>query len=99
MGTQYATRCNNCGATFETSEGGGFRFELLHCEVCGKEKSASLERFGGIRAPRSGKRYQQRMEKAAGACDCGGHFRMNAPSRCPVCRSTDLANSATICYD
>jgi hypothetical protein len=99
MGTLYSSRCNSCGATFETSEGGGFLFELLHCEACGKEKSVPLDELGGTRARRWGPRYVARIEGAASACECGGHFRLNAPPRCPVCRSTDLTNFATICYD
>jgi len=99
MGTRYSSRCNTCGASFNTSEGGGFLFELLHCDVCGKEKSVSLEKYGGVRAPRSGERHQQQMEKAAGVCRCGGHFRLNAPPRCPVCRSTDLTSTPDILYD
>lgn len=99
MGTLYSSRCNNCGATFETSEGGGFVFELLRCDACGKEKSVSLIRLGGKQADRSGERYRQRMEKAAGRCRCGGQFRLDAPPRCPACRSTDLTSSGIAEYD
>jgi len=99
MGTSYSSRCNSCGASFNTNEGGGFLFELLHCDVCGKEKSVSLEKYGGVRAPRSRERHQRKMEKVAGACDCGGHFRLNAPPRCQVCRSTDLISTLDTLYD
>ena len=34
--------------------------------------------------------YHAFVEKTAGKHSCGGHFRMNAPARCPKCHATDL---------
>jgi hypothetical protein len=34
--------------------------------------------------------YLAAIEVAAGICACGGCFSLEAPPRCPVCRSTDL---------
>lgn len=32
--------------------------------------------------------YHVAVEQHAGACECGGNYRFDAPRRCPVCRST-----------
>lgn len=32
--------------------------------------------------------YHREVERLAGACECGGSFRFDAPPRCPACRST-----------
>jgi hypothetical protein len=34
--------------------------------------------------------YRAGVEDHAGGCGCGGHFRFDAPARCPQCRSTAL---------
>ncbi|MFP4056217.1 MAG: hypothetical protein ACLF0G_05045 [Candidatus Brocadiia bacterium] len=34
--------------------------------------------------------YWAAIEAAAGACACGGRFSLEAPPRCPNCRSADL---------
>ncbi|MFZ0926434.1 MAG: hypothetical protein WCE82_12175 [Halobacteriota archaeon] len=30
------------------------------------------------------------VEKYAGKCACGGSFKVNAPPRCPQCKSSDV---------
>jgi ABC-type ATPase with predicted acetyltransferase domain len=30
------------------------------------------------------------VEKYAGKCTCGGSFKVNAPPRCPQCKSSDV---------
>ena len=39
--------------------------------------------------------YRHRVEEKAGACPCGGRFTFDAPMRCPVCRSPDVADDGT----
>jgi hypothetical protein len=46
MGHSYKAKCNNCGHKFTASDGGGFRFHLLHCDQCGKEKSVGFDKLG-----------------------------------------------------
>lgn len=46
MGGQYSATCRGCRHEFLVSEGGGFRFHLLHCDKCGKEKSLTFEKIG-----------------------------------------------------
>ena len=48
MGTLYSAICNDCGAKFQVSEGGGFIFHLLRCDKCGSCKSINFESLGDI---------------------------------------------------
>ena len=48
MGTQIAHRCESCSASFEISEGGGFVFDLLHCERCGAAREVGHDEMGDI---------------------------------------------------
>lgn len=48
MGTRARFSCRDCGATFTVAEGGGFFFDLLHCEACGRPRSVSHEDLGDI---------------------------------------------------
>lgn len=46
MGSQYGAICASCRHKFTVSEGGGFRFHLLHCDRCGRDKSIGFEELG-----------------------------------------------------
>ncbi|MFH1551031.1 MAG: hypothetical protein ABIH04_10790 [Planctomycetota bacterium] len=46
MGTEYRAKCRKCGRNFTVRTGGGFVFELLHCDRCGKERSITFEEIG-----------------------------------------------------
>src|SRR5262245_16816323 len=39
--------------------------------------------------------YRRRVEAAAGACSCGGRFTLDAPLRCPACRSEAVTDDGT----
>lgn len=46
--------------------------------------------------------YYAIVEELAGDHDCGGHFSLNAPPRCPKCRSADIRqdpDAAVTTYD
>jgi len=50
--------------------------------------------------PISREEYHKGIEAIAGKCRCGGHYNLNAPARCPKCRSTRLEEGAiTAVYD
>ncbi len=96
--------------------GGGFFFDLLHCDACGESKGISHESLGdihlrfikGLLRPYAVARaamnerirqefqgepldrvgYHEAAELTLEPCACGGHFRYDAPARCPKCRST-----------
>ena len=118
MGSAIGVICNACGARFEASRGGGFFFELLHCDACGGTKSVPHNELGDAHAlrvrglggswtvatqevdkrvqqasdlePLTGGDFKRLVERKAGKCDCGGSFRLDAPPRCPNCRSSDF---------
>ena len=48
MGTQTEHRCQACGTSFEIQEGGGFFFDLLHCDRCGRGRAIGHDEMGDI---------------------------------------------------
>jgi hypothetical protein len=59
----------------------------------------ALKNFSPCR-PMDDAKYRQRLEKLLGACGCAGTFRMNAPPRCPKCRSNKLVKTGKgLLYD
>ena len=48
MGSITGHVCRTCGAHFTVSTGGGFFFDQLHCEQCGKVKDVGHEDMGDI---------------------------------------------------
>jgi hypothetical protein len=40
--------CKACGARFMARDGGGFMFDLLHCDTCGATRSVGHEELGDI---------------------------------------------------
>jgi hypothetical protein len=116
MGRVFDAICRECGTHFTVQDGGGFKYEVLHCDRCGRPCSVEhadvrdayqgylrgLAEKHGLDFARtapdfdggySGGRvteleYQDALEHAAGSCECGGEFRLDARPRCPECRST-----------
>jgi hypothetical protein len=116
MGSSTGWICNVCGAHFHGRDGGGFFFDLLHCDACGRAQSVSHQELGDIHlgfvkglpgpyavarsamdrqiketypgGPLSRAAYHAAAEATLAPCGCGGHFRYDAPARCPTCRST-----------
>lgn len=117
MGQQSGFICKWCGAHFSVRRGGGFFFDLLHCDACGAARSVSHQQLGeihlgfvkGLPGPYAVSRaamdrriqrefpgnalttaeYHAAAEATLEPCECGGHFRYEAPARCPSCRATD----------
>jgi len=48
VGTSSGYICKSCGTRFSAREGGGFFFDLLHCDRCGKAASVGHEELGDI---------------------------------------------------
>lgn len=46
MGTELSVVCGSCRASFSVSEGGGFTFHLLHCDLCGAEVTVGFAELG-----------------------------------------------------
>ena len=94
MGMAYDATCQQCGHRFEVSEGGGFVFHMLHCEKRGKTKTISFDQvrqacYKGGRQEVSGHDTDV-AEALAGNCRCRGSYLVDAPARCPKCRSSDF---------
>ncbi|MFN8630052.1 MAG: hypothetical protein U0838_06910 [Chloroflexota bacterium] len=48
MGSISIYTCTACGADFRVADGGGFFFDRLHCDACGKSKSVTHRDLGDI---------------------------------------------------
>ena len=48
MGWQTGHICRACGIRFAVNSGGGFFFDLLHCDVCGRTRSVRHQDLGDI---------------------------------------------------
>jgi hypothetical protein len=48
MGSMTSYICRTCGTHFMANEGGGFFFDLLRCDTCGKTRSVSHQDLGDI---------------------------------------------------
>jgi hypothetical protein len=48
MGSQISYECQACGTRFQANEGGGFFFDLLHCDRCGAAKSVAHGAMGDV---------------------------------------------------
>jgi hypothetical protein len=46
MGSASGFVCNRCGTSFLVHSGGGFFFDLLHCDRCGQSRSVSHRDLG-----------------------------------------------------
>jgi hypothetical protein len=46
MGTATSHVCRACGTRFGVRDGGGFFFDLLHCDRCGRAQSVGHEELG-----------------------------------------------------
>ena len=48
MGSAVGYVCQACGTRFSVRNGGGFFFDLLHCDQCGATQSVSHQELGDI---------------------------------------------------
>ena len=48
MGQMSSYVCRVCGTKFSVSVGGGFYYDLLHCDSCGAHKSVAHQDLGDI---------------------------------------------------
>ena len=48
MGQISGYICGQCGEHFRVRDGGGFFFDMLHCDACGAAKSISHQELGDI---------------------------------------------------
>ena len=79
MGYGYGAICQECQTKFDVNEGSGMTAMPFHCESCGKEWWWKFGPDGPFE-----------MEADPPACECAGVFKVDAPPRCPKCRSTSF---------
>jgi hypothetical protein len=48
MGSASGFICRLCGTAFLVHSGGGFFFDLLHCDTCGRSRSVSHRDLGDV---------------------------------------------------
>jgi len=48
LGSLVGYTCRRCGTEFGVRNGGGFWFDLLHCDRCGQDRNISHEDLGDI---------------------------------------------------
>ena len=50
MGRMFGAICNVCGVRFVVHDGGGFAFDVLRCDTCGRERSIAHAEAGSLHA-------------------------------------------------
>jgi hypothetical protein len=48
MGSATGYRCQACGTCFQACDGGGFFFDLLHCDRCGVARNVAHGAMGDV---------------------------------------------------
>ncbi len=48
MGIGSSHICRTCGAQFMTRNGGGFYFDMLHCDTCSNERNVGHRELGDV---------------------------------------------------
>lgn len=82
MGQGGRVRCRACTHGFTLYKGAGFQSRVVFCADCGR--GANVPHFGEALGDGD-------PSACVGICRrCGGAQRLDAPPRCPKCRSTDL---------
>lgn len=100
MGYMEMYRCADCGTDWLRTTGMGMaQVYQLHCDRCGDPTSVDFSQWRPSEPLESEldddddwytTALVRHVEEAAGGCECGGHFRVDAPPICPECRSTNI---------
>jgi hypothetical protein len=102
----HLVRCANCGKTKSLSfdELGELHLRYLkglpgpYC-VANAEFDKGIQENAQIE-PISEDEYHKGIEAIAGTCRCGGRYCLDAPPRCPKCRSKRIdEGEITVMYD
>lgn len=105
MGCSCKAKCLDCRAEFRVDDGGGMTFHLVRCDKCGRTKTIPFDDIKKLDALYSSQQiseeeYNLGIGTFAGKCRCKGQFKVDAPPRCPKCRSTNIhQEESDIMYD
>ena len=95
MAKMLEVSCGRCGAEGIQLNGPTLSGYQPRCEQCGEARlvppfgQPGRADLSGL----SGEALAARIANEAGTCSCGGHFSVDAPLRCSVCRSTDVSTT------
>lgn len=102
----HLVRCNECGGTKEVyfEELGDLHLRYLKgLRAPYSTMSAEFDKYVREHAPVepiSEEEYYRGIDTVAGKCSCGGDYSLDAPPRCPKCRSTRVEKGRIdCCYD
>lgn len=98
----HLVRCNKCGKTKSIGfdDLGELHLRYLkglpapYC-IASSEHDRIIQKHATIEAI-SEEEYHRGIDAIAGKCRCGGKYTLDAPSRCPKCRSTHIEEGETI---
>ena len=103
----HLVRCDKCGKTkaMDFDKLGELHLRYLkglsgpYC-IASSEHDEHVRKHAAVE-PISEDEYHSGVEAAAGKCRCRGKYTLDAPPRCPKCRSTRLEedDNTIICYD
>ena len=102
----HLVRCDKCGKTksMAVDELGELHLRYLKglpgpYATASKQHDENARRHAPVQ-PISEAEYHKGIEALAGQCRCGGRFCLDAPPRCPKCRSTRIEEGPiTVMYD
>ncbi|MCF8131316.1 MAG: hypothetical protein K9N10_22625 [Deltaproteobacteria bacterium] len=102
----HLVRCDECGGTKQIGfdEIGELHLQYLkgldgaYC-IASSEHDKNVQEHAQV-DPITEDEYNRGIDVAAGKCECGGKYTLDAPHRCPECRSTNLEEGEVgIMYD
>lgn len=104
----HLLKCDKCGGdkSIDFVELGEVHLRYLkglpepYCVATSEHDEYVRENYHG--EPLTDEEYHQEIENIIGKCNCGGQYKLNAPSRCPKCKSTNIAqdpDGKLIMYD
>ena len=92
MGEMASPKCRACGHEWERELlGGTMTVVIYRCTRCAKARGVNVTMLSDAGLPDAPWDLPAaKVDKLLGQCECGGHFRSDAPLRCPACNSTDV---------
>jgi len=87
MGLLVQTTCRLCSTVAQQIDGPLMSGYRPRCVDCGEARLVTPDRLGEDAEPSA---WERQVTVLAGTCSCGGWFTVDAPLRCPHCRSSEV---------
>ena len=102
----HLVRCDKCGKTKSIGFDDLGELHLRYLKglpgpysVATAEHDETIRKHASVE-PISEEEYHRGVERVAGKCKCRGKYTLDAPPRCPKCRSTRIEEGeTTVMYD